>query len=58
MWELPGGLLNIGEIPAVGLRRECKEELGIEIDVQEVIHLEQIVRDDGESRMFVTVFRV
>lgn len=31
-WSLPGGILEHGEPPHVGCRREVKEELGIDID--------------------------
>ncbi|MGZ4617217.1 MAG: NUDIX domain-containing protein [Frankiaceae bacterium] len=30
-WTLPGGLLHRGELPADGLRRELREELGLEL---------------------------
>jgi len=30
-WELPGGGLDWGELPAEGLRREIKEEMGLEV---------------------------
>ena len=30
-WELPGGGLDWGELPAEGLRREIKEEMGLAV---------------------------
>ena len=36
-WDLPGGFLNDGESPEVGLKREMKEELGVEIKIKKFI---------------------
>jgi len=32
-WEIPGGLVEAGESPSEAARRECREELGREIEV-------------------------
>jgi ADP-ribose pyrophosphatase YjhB (NUDIX family) len=34
-FDVPGGFLHVGEHPIDGLKRELKEELGVEIDVTE-----------------------
>ena len=39
VWELPGGRLHQDEEPEVGLRREIKEELGIDIVVGNPVHI-------------------
>ena len=37
LWDVPGGFLELGESPEVGLRREIREELGVEIDILELL---------------------
>jgi len=36
-WDLPGGVVEVGEAPAMGLVRELEEELGITVTVRDLI---------------------
>ena len=45
-WSLPGGALEIGELLADGVRREVREETGLEIEPIRVFEIfERIIRD-------------
>jgi ADP-ribose pyrophosphatase YjhB (NUDIX family) len=47
LWSIPGGLLDVGETMAEGVRREVLEETGLEVTVgPQVITFERILRDD------------
>ncbi len=58
IWELPGGRLNIGEIPQDGLRREIKEELGVDVEVHEVVHLQQFLQGSEGKNALMIAYRV
>lgn len=48
-WEIPGGALEFGETFEQGLKREILEELGIEIEVQELLQLcDHIILDEHQ----------
>jgi len=52
MWELPGGRLHIDEDPRIGLQREIREELGVSIEVGEVISVEEFtMKRTGEQHV-------
>lgn len=50
-WGLPGGLLELGERLADGVRREVREECGIEIDVGDVVDTFEPIERDAQGRV-------
>ncbi|MFB6180464.1 MAG: NUDIX domain-containing protein [Candidatus Nanohalobium sp.] len=55
LWDVPGGRFNYGETPQEGLKREVREEAGLEIEVLEPIKSWTFMRDSGEQ-VFGTTF--
>ncbi len=62
-WDIPGGFLEEGEDPVAGLRREFREETGIDVEPVELLRVDVdpyttysvlgitwVVRGDGEPR--------
>jgi 8-oxo-dGTP diphosphatase len=48
-WEIPGGAIAFGETLHEGLKREMREELGIEIEVGEMVQLcDHIISDEKQ----------
>lgn len=48
IWELPGGRLELGENPIEGMKREIREEAGIEVDVLHPFNVRHFTRADGQ----------
>lgn len=47
MWSIPGGGVELGETLVEGVRREVREETGLDVRVGELVEvLERIQRDD------------
>lgn len=48
-WDIPGGRLEQGEDPFLGLKREVQEEAGIDVDIKMPIDIHHFTRDDGQK---------
>jgi len=51
LWGLPGGMLELGETLAEGVRREVLEECGIEIEVGPLVGVFEPMQRDGDGRL-------
>jgi 8-oxo-dGTP diphosphatase len=54
-WSLPGGALELGEDLTAGVRREVKEETGLDVEpVEQIATVDRVTwdgRDEGASRV-------
>lgn len=59
-FEPPGGRMDAGESPLEGLKRELKEELGLDVDVSKAkpFHIDYWKFDRDEDRSVVGIFYV
>jgi len=48
IWEIPGGRLELGEDPILGVMREIREETGMYIDVKYPMTIRHFERADGQ----------
>lgn len=51
IWSLPGGLQMLGETVADGIRREIREETGIEIDLLGLVEVVDSVQQDPAGQV-------
>jgi 8-oxo-dGTP diphosphatase len=50
-WSLPGGKVELGETMTEAVRREMKEETGLDVDVGPLVELFDRVHRDAEGRV-------
>jgi len=51
LWSIPGGLVEIGESIRDAVRREVKEETGLDVRVDEIADVTEIIIRDEENRV-------
>jgi ADP-ribose pyrophosphatase YjhB (NUDIX family) len=51
VWSIPGGALETGESLLDGVRREAREELGLEVEVGELVELFERITRDARGRV-------
>ena len=52
-WELPGGRLEENESPADGLKREAREETGLDVSVQNPLTVSQFASPEGQKVVMI-----
>ncbi|MFH0979150.1 MAG: NUDIX domain-containing protein [Candidatus Woesearchaeota archaeon] len=53
-WEIPGGRIELGEDPFLGLKRETREETGLEIEILHPLRVHHFTRDDKQKITKIT----
>lgn len=51
LWSVPGGAVHLGEELQAAARREIREELGIEVELTDVIEVLERVTRDAEGQV-------
>ncbi|MFD7630321.1 NUDIX domain-containing protein [Streptomyces sp. NPDC059851] len=52
-WNLPGGHLEEGELPTAAARREVREELGLDLEIGDLLVTAWVTRAEGSHVFYV-----
>ena len=55
-WEAPGGGVDFGETREQAIKREMKEELGVEIEILEVLHVTDEIIEKEKQHWVPTTY--
>ncbi len=54
-WDIPGGRINFGEEPEEGLKRELKEETGLELDeINQILDAATVFKNEEKQIVRIT----
>lgn len=57
-WEVPGGMVELDESPREAVRRECREELGFDVEIGRLLVMDWVTQGrtpgDGLMLMYAT----